>query len=160
MKAEPQKDHHWLQQLVGEWTYEGEADCGPDQQRMKFSGTESVRSLGGIWIVGESQSKAPDGSPATMIITLGFDPLKQRYTGTWIGSMMMHMWIYDGELDASGRVLTLSSEGPSMTGDGSMAMYQDIIEIVSPDHRILRSRAPGADGKLVEFMESHYRRKA
>ena len=31
MKAEPQKEHQWLQKLVGEWTSEGEADMGPGQ---------------------------------------------------------------------------------------------------------------------------------
>ena len=47
MKTEPQREHQWLQKLVGEWTYEGEASMEPDQPREKFTGTESVRSLGG-----------------------------------------------------------------------------------------------------------------
>jgi len=46
MKTEPQKEHQWLQQLVGEWTYEGEASMGPDKPPEKFQGTESVRSIG------------------------------------------------------------------------------------------------------------------
>ncbi len=41
-----------------------------------------------------------------------------------------------------------------------MAQYHDVIEIVSPDHRILRSLAQGEDGQWVQFMEAHYRRKA
>ena len=45
MQAQPQKEHQWLQQLVGEWTFEGEA-IGPDQQAMRQTGTERVRSLG------------------------------------------------------------------------------------------------------------------
>ena len=51
MKTEPQKEHQWLQKLVGEWTYETEATMGPDQPPEKFKGTESVRSLGGLWIL-------------------------------------------------------------------------------------------------------------
>jgi hypothetical protein len=31
MQAEPQKEHQWLQKLVGEWTYETEAIMEPDQ---------------------------------------------------------------------------------------------------------------------------------
>jgi Protein of unknown function (DUF1579) len=31
---------------------------------------------------------------------------KKRFVGTWIGSMMTYMWVYDGELDRSERVLT------------------------------------------------------
>jgi hypothetical protein len=67
-----------------------------------------------------------------MVITLGFDPKRNRYVGTWIGSMMNHLWVYDGELDANKRVLTLNAEGPSFSGDGTMAKYQDIIEFVGP----------------------------
>ena len=54
----------------------------------------------------------PDGTPATTQITLGYDPAKKRFVGTWLGSMMTHLWIYDGELSADERTLTLSSEGP------------------------------------------------
>jgi hypothetical protein len=36
----------WLQQLVGEWSFEAECITGPDQPPDKHSGTESVRSIG------------------------------------------------------------------------------------------------------------------
>ena len=29
MHTEPQKEHHWLQRLIGEWTYEAEAVMEP-----------------------------------------------------------------------------------------------------------------------------------
>ena len=31
MKTEPQKEHQWLQKLVGEWTYESECSMGARQ---------------------------------------------------------------------------------------------------------------------------------
>lgn len=156
--AEPQKEHQWLQQLVGEWTYENEAMMGPDQPPMKSQGTESVRSLGGLWTLGEGQGDMPDGSPATTLMTLGYDPQKGRFVGSWIGSMMTHLWIYDGELDADGRVLSLYSDGPSMSGDGTMGKYRDAIEIVSDDHRVMTAAFQGEDGSWNQFMTIHYRR--
>jgi hypothetical protein len=36
--------------------------------------------------------------------------------------------------------------------------YKDAIEIVSPDHRILTSKALGDDGQWHQFMTAHYRR--
>jgi len=159
MKAEPQKEHQWLQQLVGEWTSEAECSMGPGQPSTKSYGTERVRMVGGVWMVGEGQGEMPGGGTATMIMTLGYDPQKKKYLGTWIGSMMTHMWHYDGEMDASGRILTLSAEGPSMAGDGTMAKYQDIIEIKSKDHRTLSSRVLGPDDTWNHFMTAHYRRK-
>ena len=131
MNAEPQKEHQWLQKLVGEWTYETEAMMGSDQPSEKSVGTESVRSLGVFWVLTEGQGEMPGCGMATTVMTLGYDPQKQRYIGTWIGSMMTHLWLYDGELDASKTVLTLDSEGPSMIGDDKMAKYRDAIAFKS-----------------------------
>ena len=160
MKSEPQKEHEWLQKLVGEWSFEGECVMGPDQPPAKSTGSWSVRSLGGLWMIGEGTGDCPDGSTMNSIITLGYDPQKRRFVGTFVASMMSHLWPYDGTLDASGKVLTLDSEGPSFAGNGTMAKYQDIIEIKSADHWVLKSRMLGDDGKWHEFMTAHYRRKA
>jgi hypothetical protein len=135
-----------------------EANCGPDKPREKHKGSERVRSIGGLWVICEGKGEMPGGGNATMIMTLGYDPRTRRFTGTWIGSMMTHLWVYDGELDAAQKVLTLSSEGPDFVQEGKLAQYRDVIEIVSDDHRTLRSYTPGPDGKWNEFMTAHYRR--
>ena len=159
MHGEPQAEHQWLQKLVGEWVYETEAKAGPDQPPEKATGTESVRSLGDLWIVAEGQGEMPGGATATTMMTLGYDPQKQRYVGTWIGSMMTYLWTYNGELDAPQRLLTLDSEGPAMTVEGKMAKYRDAIEVKSDDHRVMTSHVLGDDGQWHQFMTVHYRRK-
>jgi hypothetical protein len=158
MQAQPQKEHEWLHRLVGEWTYEHEASMGPDQPPSKFTGTESVRSLGGLWVLCEGSGEMPGGGTATTVLTLGYDPAKKRYVGTFIGSMMTHLWIYDGELDAAGTILTLDTTGPSFSDANNMVAYQDVIEFKSDDHRMLRSHLRGEDGKWLEFMTANYRR--
>ncbi len=160
MNAEPQKEHHWLQKLVGDWTYEIEVMMEPDRSPQKATGTESVRSLGGLWILAEAQGEMPGCGDATTMMTLGYDPQKQGYVGTWIGSMMTHLWVYDGgELDAGPRVLTLDSEGPAMAGEGKMARYKDAIEIRSDDWRVMTSHVLGDDGQWHQFMTVNYWRK-
>ena len=157
-KVEPQKEHEWLQILVGEWTMEDEkaAESG---QPAATPWTESGRSLHGLWILVEGQGETPGGSAATTVMTLGYDPRKERFVGTFIGSFMTHLWIYEGTLDASGKILTLDTEGPDMSTPGRMAKYKDVIEIKSDDHRVLTSRMQGEDGEWREFMTAHYRRK-
>jgi Protein of unknown function (DUF1579) len=159
MKTEPQKEHQWLQKLVGEWTYEGEATMEPGKAPERFKGTDSVRSLGGLWVLGEGRGEMPGGGMETMLLTLGYDTQKGRYVGTWVGSMMTNLWVYEGSLDSAGKVLTLDTEGPSFAGDGKLAKYQDVITLESDDHRVLTSRALGDDGKWQQFMTSHYRRR-
>ena len=154
--VEPQDEHRWLQQLVGNWAYE--SNCSPDKPDEISKGSETIRSIGDLWIVGESKSEMPGGDPATMQITLGFDPQKGRFVGTWLGSMMAMIWTYEGSLDDSGKILTLESEGPSFSGDGTTSKYRDIIEIRSPTERLFYSKVLGADGSWTEFMKAHYQK--
>ena len=158
MKVEPQKEHQWLERLVGEWTYEVEAVMGPDQPPSKHTGAESVRSLGGVWVLCEGRGEMPGGGAATTVMTLGYDPVKKRFVGTFIGSMMTNLWVYEGELDATEKVLTLQAEGPSFTAQGKTAKYKDVIEVKSDDHRVLTSQVLGDDGVWHHFMTANYRR--
>ena len=156
---EPQKEHQWLHRLVGEWTFESECSVAADQPPIKSTGWETVRSLGGLWTIGEGASEVPEGGMCDSIMTLGYDPQSKRFVGTFIASMMTHLWPYNGTLDASGNVLTLDTEGPSFAGDGTIAKYQDIIEFLDNDHRTLSSQILGADSQWKPFMKAHYRRK-
>ena len=158
MIAEPQSEHRWLDKLVGEWTSETEARMGPDQPPMKLRGVDVVRSLGGLWVVAEGEGEMPGGGVSKSIMTLGYDPQLKRFVGTFIASMMTHLWPYNGSLDAAEKVLTLDSEGPDFTNQKT-AKYQDVIEFIDDDHRTLTSRVLGDDGNWHHFMTAHYRRK-
>jgi hypothetical protein len=159
MKAEPTREHKWLQKFVGDWTYETEAVMEPGQPPTKMTGSETIRALGEIWVQGQGTSQMPDGSPAETQITLGYDPTKKRFVGTWLGTMMAHLWIYDGELSADERTLTLNSEGPSMTEEGKRANYRDVFEFKNDNLRTLTAFVQGADGQWSEFMTMDYHRK-
>lgn len=158
MHASPQKEHEWLQTLVGDWAVETEMLTEPGKPPMKVTSTESVRSLGGLWVQCEGVIDGPDGTKAVNIMTLGYDPAKKRYVGTFVSSMMTHLWIYDGDVESSGKVLILDAEGPGFTPDVRTAKYQDSIEIVNKDHRILRSQMLQTDGTWFPFMTANYHR--
>ncbi len=158
MRCEAVKQHKWLQRFVGEWTYTGQCAGESGGAPMTFEGVERVRAIGELWIVGESSGQMPGGAPATMILTVGFDPKKGRFVGSWIGSMMTHMWVYSGELDASERVLTLETEGACMKDPEKVRKYRDITEWVSDDRRAFRAMMLGDDGKWQQFMSMEMRR--
>jgi Protein of unknown function (DUF1579) len=158
MQTALQTNSQWLDLFIGEWISETAYQMAPDQPFSKTEGTESVRSLGGLWILAEGQSEMPDRTTGTTLITLGYDPQSQRYVGTFVGSMMTHLWLYNGTRNATGNVLTLDTEGPNFT-QSAMAKYQDIIEFVNADHRIMTSQILGDDGNWLQFMTAHYRRQ-
>jgi len=155
-EAAPQKEHLWLQRMVGEWTFEVEASMTPGEPSVKLPGTETVRSLGGLWTLAEGVGETPEGAPAKSLMTLGYDPQKKRFVGTFVASMMTHMWVYDGALDAGANKLTLDTEGP---GAGKTASFQDIIEFKSKDERTMTSQMRNDDGTWTQVMTATYRRK-
>ena len=152
-------EHEWLRRLVGQWRAEGSAEMGEGQPAETWKGEETMRAIGDVWVQGEGRGETPGGGTSTTQMTLGYDPARKRFVGTFLGSMMTNLWVYEGKLDESGKVLTLDTEGPDFTQPGKTAKYQDIIEIISPDHRTLSSQTIGPDGQWVRFMTAHYRRK-
>lgn len=149
---EPTAEHAWLMQLIGDWEFEHECTMGPDQPPQKSSGKQSTRALGAFWTLGEMEHPGPDGQSARSLITLGFDPIRGKFVGSFVSSCMTHLWPYEGTLDAERRVLTLDSEGPSFAGDGTTAKFQDIIEFVSQDLYLFSSRYQTPEGTWVPFM--------
>ncbi len=158
MDATPQVQHQWLDKFIGKWTSTSEFQMEPNGEPSKSTGTEIVRSIGGLWIVAAGESDMPDGCAGTTMMTLGFDPQLDRFVGTFIGSMMTHMWVYNGSLDTTQKVLTLDTEGPNFT-QSAIAKYQDIIEFVSDDYRVMKSQILMEDGTWNHFMTAHYHRQ-
>jgi Protein of unknown function (DUF1579) len=158
MQIEPQIQHQWLDKFIGTWTSETEYSMEPDRAPSKMTGTEVVQSIGGVWIVAEGAGDLPDGDAGITMMTLGFDPQLDRFVGTFVGSMMTNLWLYNGSLDATGKVLILDTEGPNFT-QTAMAKYQDSIEFIDDNHRVMTSQILGDDGNWLLFMTTHYRRQ-
>lgn len=155
---EPTTEHRWLQRLLGRWHMEGECPAGPDQAAVRMEATERVRGLGDLWVVAEGEGRTPDGRPALSQMTLGHDPAQCCFVGTFVASMMTHLWVYRGTLDAAGTTLTLDTEGPDFSAEGRTARYQDIIALSGAGERTLASRMLGPDGVWREVMSARYRR--
>lgn len=156
---DPQKEHKWLQKLTGEWTFRIEMQTSQEKGPEEFKGTETVRSLGGIWVIAEGEGEVPGGGTANSIMTLGFDPQKGEFVGTFVASMMSHLWVYrEGKLDQSGQVLSLVAEGPDMNSPGKTALYRDVIELKNENQRTLSSYVQNGD-KWQPMMTAYYERQ-
>ncbi|MBL8856026.1 MAG: DUF1579 domain-containing protein [Planctomycetaceae bacterium] len=151
-------EHQWLLKLVGDWDLRSECVMGPDQPPSVMVGKQRTRALGSLWTLGEMEMPGPDGQTLPSLITLGFDPARGKFVGSFITSCMTFHWLYEGSLDAQQRVLTLDAEGPSFSGDGTMVNYQDIIEVVDDDTYLFSSRLQNPDGTWTRFMHGTHKR--
>ncbi len=152
--ARPQTEHVFLERLVGTWDVTSSTMSGGERW------TETVRSLGGIWFVAEGNGNMPGGEAATTILTLGYDPARGKYVGSWIGSMMNYLWVYEGDVSDDRTVLSLYTTGPDFTEPGAIGEYREQIIFRDDDHRIFVSSARQPDGGWKPFMEAQYARQA
>lgn len=148
-------EHDWLRRLVGEWdVVDGAGETGIGDW------TESVRPIGDYWIQAEGRGSLPGGSgAAVMLMTLGYDPRRGRFVGTWCGSMMTHMFVYEGGLDPTGRILALDTTGPDMADPTRTSRYRDTVTILDDETRELRGEILAEDGTWKPLMQATYRRR-
>lgn len=153
----PTPAHEWLQQLVGDWDLEIEMMIGPNQPPMKTRGFDTSRMVGGFWLVSDGRN---NDFPYSCRLTLGYDPQKQKYVGTWLDSMSTYLWHYVGAVDASGQVLTLETEGPFPTNPGKLSKFREVTEIKSRDHRVFTSSMLNDRGQWIPHLRINFRRRA
>ncbi len=159
MFAKPKPEHHWLNQLVGNWDFE-HCCTMPDGSQSSTPGKMTCHSLGGLWLICESGHESEEGDSWSSIMTLGFDPAQNQYVGTFVGSMMDNIWYYRGVVDESGKRLPLSSEGPKFDGTG-IGQYRDTIELIDADTWLFTSEMLTDDGEWVKFLDGkHFRSKS
>ncbi len=155
--APPTAQHAWLHQLVGEWEVTSETVMEPGAEPIVWTSHDSVRSLGGLWVLIEGAMESEEQSFHTRM-TLGYDPDLGTFVGSYVDSMQTQLWTYTGTLDEAARVLTLEATGPAMHDPTQTGRYRDQIELVSPDEKRMVSSAVDADGNWFTFMEMVGRR--
>ena len=154
MNFKPGPEHAWLDQMIGHWAISATAPgCEAPP------GTETVRSIGGFWIVAEGKGEMPnDGGPMTSLLTLGYDPRVGSFVGSWVGSMMPYTFFYEGVFDGSANTLTLHTEGPDFSDLSKSASYREIVTIIDQNTRTFVSQKEAEDGSWSEFMNARYTR--
>lgn len=156
MQNEPGPEHRWLQQLVGEWESAWEEPGRDGAPPTRVTGRETVRAHGDLWIVGESSFEV-DGERHDNLLTLGFDPARGRWVGTFVASGMAHLWVYDGVRE--GEALVLECDGPRFDDRPGTARYRDVYAREGDARRTLTSSVrDDATGQWTPFMTMTYRR--
>lgn len=149
-------EHKLLEQLVGKWDTMSTAVVEPGKPPMVCQGVEEIRRVGKLWTVATGQATM-NGQEIAWQLTLGYDPELGKYVGTWIDSMTPYLWKYEGTLDATGKVLTLETEGPNpMTG--KKGRFREILEFQSADQRKMTSQLEAGEGEWVPFLTVEYKR--
>ncbi len=112
----PRDEHKRLQANVGVW----EADIsiwaqGPDAEPMKSKGVEEVKMFGQLWNITDFEFEFM-GAPTHGHGTMGYDPSKKKYVGTWCESGSPYPATMEGDYDEKTKKFTFLMRGKDMAG--------------------------------------------
>jgi hypothetical protein len=154
----PTKEHELLNQFAGEWDSIAEAAVEPGKEPITCKGTESAKIVGGFWLVSQGEGDML-GTSVKSLLTIGYDPAKKTYVGTFLCSMDSTLWNYVGSFDETGKKLTLETEGPIPFTPGKRAKFRETLELKDKDYKEFTSLMQGDDGKWTEIVKMKYSRK-
>lgn len=154
----PTKEHELLKQFAGEWTAVAETVPAPGEEALKCVGTETAKMVGGYWLVSNGQAEMM-GMQTSSVLSIGYDPNKKKYIGTFLCSMDSTLWTYEGTMDESGKKLTLMTEGPSPLDPTQKAVFREVLELKDQDHKSFTSYMKTEDGNWQKFVTVEYERK-
>lgn len=147
----PGPEHEALKQLVGTW--EATVKMGG----MESKGTMTYKmDLGGLWLVSDFQGEF-GGMKFQGKGLETYDPVKKKYFAIWVDAWSTAPMITEGTRDKSGKVLTMTGEGPGQ--DGKPAKYKTVTEMKDKDHMHFTLFAQGADGKDQTVLTITYKRQ-
>lgn len=153
----PGPHHLHLAKDVGTWDATMEAYGPPGAPPTVSKAVEvNVLSGNGLWLVSDYKGTFM-GQPFQGHGVTGFDPAKNRYNGIWTDSLITTPLILDGTCDGTGKVRTLTAQGP--TPDGGTTTFTMVNEETGPDTRTFTLSVPGPDGKPFTMMKVSYKRR-
>lgn len=154
----PTAEHEWLQRLTGQWETEVEVMAEPGKPPLKVEATETTRRIGQLWVLTHAEAK-PSAMPFARALTLGYDPAKKKYVGTWVDSNSTYIGKSEGTLDAAGTTLTLEGEIPHPYDNVRLIKVREVIELKSPDHKVVTTSLQGDDGNWLTLVTVNARRE-
>lgn len=152
---QPQAEHRRLAQTVGTWDASIQT-VGMDGKLHESKGI-SVRRMGpgDFWVIDDFQGEM-NGVPFTGHGALGYDPQRHLYVQSWI-SMTPMLMVLTGTLDGTGKVLTMTGEGPGI--DGTPIKMRNVTTWTGADASTLEVFVVLPDGSETKSMTIHYTRR-
>lgn len=161
MTPPPQtKEHKWLQQMVGTWRFESVGPEMPTEDGSEsepMAGVEVAEPIGDYWVVmtGKASGGPIPGSKA--VLTVGYDHEQGKFVGTWVGSPMTKLFVYDCTFDESENTLVMACDGPAWSGEGT-TQYRDCMKVIDANTREFFSMYQDENGSWNEFMRLRFTR--
>ena len=145
----PSPEHAFLKKSAGNW------DCTMKMMGQEMKCSHSSEMVGDFWVVGKFIGDF-GGMKFEGRDTTGWDPVKKKYTATWVDSMSPYTMTLTGDYDAATKTMTL--QGTGYHGDGKAAKFKEVIVYKSDDEYTMTMHEE-KDGKFEVGFTIDYKRK-
>lgn len=147
----PGPEHAKLKALEGTWNFVMKPSEGPEAKGVSVFKLECA----GFWLTCDFSCKMGD-IPFQGKGIDGYDQIKKKYVSVWVDSMTSSPMIFEGDYDASGKVLTMSCKAPGP--EGKPALWRSVSKIISPDEHTFEMFLTPEGGKEASMMIVTYKR--
>lgn len=149
---QPTEQHRALMRSVGSW--EGTMKTWmPDMPEQSMRCTEENVAFGPFWMTSTFECDFM-GMPYRGQGVTGYDPMTNKFVGTWYDNMKPFLAVMEGEQGADGK-LTMRWKGPDMTGTMQSHRY----EMVHQGESYTATFYEGEGAAARKSMEMHMKRK-
>ena len=105
---QPTDEHKVLKQEVGTWKAKMKIWMPGSDQPLLAEGLEVNEMFGSFWVISKFEADMM-GQAFKGRATLGYDPVKKKYVGTWFDNMNAHMTFMEGTYDEATKTMTFAT---------------------------------------------------
>lgn len=157
--ATPDEHHKALDPLVGSWDVKMNMWMDPSAPPQESKGTSETKWILGGRYLQEEMTSEMNGMPYHGFGLSGYDRVKKEYFSFWMDDMSTGIMTLFGQMDAGGKVLTMTGSYPDVTKNMQECKMRMVTKTVSNDQHLFEMYTSGDDGKEFKNMEATYTRK-
>ncbi|GJM20731.1 MAG: hypothetical protein DHS20C15_06460 [Planctomycetota bacterium] len=151
--AQPGEQHRMMKAFVGDW--DAALTFSSPMGEIQMQGKEKVSMFGAFYQLSEFSGDFM-GIPFEGRATMGYDPIGEEWTITWIDTMSPTISIMKGDWDAESKSWTFFHTQPNEAGE--IVDMKTVIAIQSDDAHTHTAYALEDDGTEVQQMHIAYTR--
>jgi hypothetical protein len=147
----PGPEHAKLKVMEGKWKFVLKSADGNDSKGVM----EAKMECGGLWLISDFKTDF-GGAPFQGKGLDGYDPAKKKYVSVWVDSMTAAPMFFEGTMDSTGKILTLTSDAPGP--EGGPAKWRSVTKFVSDDEHVFEMFLTPKGGNETSIMVVTYKR--
>ncbi|MFN7734048.1 MAG: DUF1579 domain-containing protein [Pirellula sp.] len=147
----PAPEHAKLKETEGTWNFILKSSDGSEGKGISVNKLE----CGGLWLVCDFKTDF-GGMPFQGKGLDGYDPAKKKYVSVWVDSFTPAPMIFEGNYDATGKILEMISQAPGP--DGKPATWRSVTTWKSADEHTFEMFLKSEGAAEQSMMVVTYRR--